>query len=56
MAVTGLKWCDFYVWCRNDDHSETIYFDEGIGQEMKVELSKSICSFFEYYVRTMNKI
>ena len=25
MAITGLKWCDFMVFCKNDWHIETIY-------------------------------
>ena len=27
LAVTGLDWCDFFVWCPNDHHSETIYLN-----------------------------
>ena len=27
LAVTGLQWCDFFVWCENDLHMETIHFD-----------------------------
>ncbi|KAJ8305224.1 hypothetical protein KUTeg_017216 [Tegillarca granosa] len=30
LAVTGLKWCDLYVWCKNDDHLETIYFNKDL--------------------------
>ena len=37
LAVTGLPWCDFYVWCTDGMHYETIYFQEHISkwQEMK---------------------
>ena len=27
MGLTGVKWCDFYVWCENDYHCERIAFD-----------------------------
>lgn len=27
LAVTGLTWCDFFVWCQNDNHKEKILFD-----------------------------
>lgn len=26
MAVTGLDWCDFFVWIEEDSHLETIHF------------------------------
>ena len=28
MAITGLQWCDFMVFCKTDWHIETIFFDE----------------------------
>ena len=28
MAITGLTWCDFMVFCKNDWHIATIFFDE----------------------------
>jgi len=27
MAVTGLEWCDFFVWYQNDSHCEVILFN-----------------------------
>lgn len=35
MAVTGLEWCDFFVWCPSDYHKETIYFNEVIWVSVK---------------------
>lgn len=28
LAVTGLEWCDFYVWTENETHLETVAFDQ----------------------------
>ena len=27
MAICGLHWCDFYVWCKNDSHFDPIFWD-----------------------------
>ncbi|XP_062578059.1 uncharacterized protein LOC134239948 [Saccostrea cucullata] len=47
MAVTGLSWCDFFVWLENDVHLETIYFDEDFWQQAKDKLD---AFFFDYYL------
>jgi hypothetical protein len=44
LAVTGLVWCDFFVWSSNDHHMETIYFDQHIWQTVKDKIDK----FFFY--------
>ncbi len=38
LAVTGLEWCDFFVWCENDHHMETIHFDQTEWQDVKDKL------------------
>ena len=40
LAVTGLEWCDFFVWCLNDDLMETIHFDPLAWQEIKNKADK----------------
>ncbi|XP_062585920.1 uncharacterized protein LOC134247605 [Saccostrea cucullata] len=40
MALTGLKWCDFFVKCRNDFHMERISFDQDKWDSMKSSLDK----------------
>lgn len=35
LAVTGLQWCDLYVWCENDYHQERIYFNKDLWKEVK---------------------
>ncbi|XP_061190100.1 uncharacterized protein LOC133197943 isoform X2 [Saccostrea echinata] len=47
MAVTGLSWCDFFVWLENDAHLETIYFYEDFWQRTKDKLDSF---FFDYYL------
>ena len=37
LAVTGLEWCDFFVWCENDFHLETIYFNQEIWDNVKTK-------------------
>ena len=39
MAIAGLKWCDFMVFCKNDWHIETIFFDEEFNADMYNKLS-----------------
>nr|XP_022300975.1 uncharacterized protein LOC111109184 [Crassostrea virginica] len=46
MAVTGLKWCDFYVWLDNDSHLETIDFDEEFWQKAKDKLDLFFLTYF----------
>ena len=40
LAVTGLDWCDFFVWCLNDYHMETIHFDPLTWQDIKDKADK----------------
>ncbi|KAJ8307894.1 hypothetical protein KUTeg_014541 [Tegillarca granosa] len=47
LAVTGLTWCDLYIWCENDDHLETIHFDNILWQQVKDRLDEF---FFSYYL------
>ena len=35
LAVSGLEWCDLFVWCSNDFHQETIYFNSDNWNEVK---------------------
>ena len=35
LAVTGLEWCDFFVWCQSDHLKETIYFNAEIWNTVK---------------------
>lgn len=47
MAVSGLSWCDFFVWLENESHLETVYFDENFWQKAKDILD---LFFFNYYL------
>lgn len=47
LAVTGLQWCDFFVFCSSDHHLETIYFDPHIWQEVK---DKVDTFFFNHFL------
>ncbi|KAJ8320593.1 hypothetical protein KUTeg_002180, partial [Tegillarca granosa] len=47
LAATGLTWCDLYIWCENDDHLETIHFDNMQWQQVKDRLDEF---FFSYYL------
>ena len=46
MAVTGLEWCDFYVWLENESHLETISFDEEFWQCAKDKLDLFFLTYF----------
>ena len=35
LAVTGLDWCDLFVWCSNDYHLETIYLNRDLWNAVK---------------------
>jgi len=35
LAVTGLEWCDLFIWCSNDHHLETIHLDKEFWQTVK---------------------
>ena len=47
LAVTGLEWCDFFVWLENDSHLETIHFDAVSWQSTKDKLDMF---FYEHYL------
>ncbi|CAH1267041.1 Hypp3665 [Branchiostoma lanceolatum] len=47
MALTGTKWCDFLVKCKNDYHLERIMYDEEEWIKMKTSLD---LFFFNYYL------
>jgi putative phage-type endonuclease len=49
LAVTGLPWCDFFVWCGKDDthHLETIFFDIDEWQDIKDKIDMF---FFTHYL------
>lgn len=46
LAVTGLEWCDFFVWCAYDHHLETIYFNEDVWQQVKHKVDDFYFSYF----------
>ena len=37
LAVTGLDWCDLFVWCPNDYHLETIYLNRDLLMQLKTK-------------------
>ena len=41
LAVTGLDWCAFFVWCLNDYHMETIHVDPLAWQDIKDKQTSS---------------
>ncbi|XP_049326742.1 uncharacterized protein LOC125787031 [Astyanax mexicanus] len=47
MGITGMKWCDFFVHCTNDNHLERIHFDAKKWESMKTKLDMF---FFEYFL------
>ena len=34
LGLSGLKWCDYLVWCENDFHLERIYFSDSLFQDI----------------------
>ena len=46
LAVTGLDWCDFFVWCNNDHHLETVYFNGDVWQNVKDKVDDFYFSYF----------
>ena len=46
LAVTGLQWCNFFVWCPNDHHLETIYFNEDVWQNVKDKVDDFYFNYF----------
>ena len=47
LAITGLVWCDLLVWCENDYHLETIFFDMDKWHEVKDKVDQF---FFNYFI------
>lgn len=47
MAVTGLDWCDFFIWLENESHLETVKFDQEFWQATKDKLD---LFFMTYYL------
>lgn len=48
MAICGLHWCDFFVWCANDNHLETIHFDPIFWQIVKDKVDKF---YFDHFIK-----
>ena len=46
LAVTGLEWCDFFVWAENDSHPETVYLMNISGKKQ----DKLDVFFFAHYL------
>lgn len=51
LAVTGLPWCDFFIWCSADDsiHCETIYFEE-FREKWQTAKDKVDTFYFEHFL------
>ena len=49
LAVTGVEWCDFYVWCHHDVHKERIQFDPIFWQNVKDKIDNF---FFKFFIRS----
>ena len=47
MALTGMRWCDLYVYCEDDFHLERIYFNPDLWSTMKQQLD---LFYFEYMI------
>src|SRR6056300_1384636 len=47
LAVTGLEWCDLFVWCENDSASITIYFDANKWNSVQEKLD---IFYFQYFL------
>ena len=47
LAVSGLEGCDFFVWCANDNHQETIYFNEELWKDVQ---NKEDMFYFSYFI------
>ncbi|XP_046551332.1 uncharacterized protein LOC124261054 [Haliotis rubra] len=47
MALTGSKWCDFFVMCKSDFHLERIYFSQRKWEDIKIKLD---IFYFNHYL------
>lgn len=46
MGITGLKWCDFFVKCKDDHHLERVHFEPKRWENMKCKLDTFFFTFF----------
>ena len=46
LAVTGLDWCDFFVWCQSDHHLETIYLNRDLWDDVKMKIDQFFFNHF----------
>ena len=46
MGLTGVKWCDLYVWCETDCHCERIAFDALVFARMLAKLDAFFVRYF----------
>ena len=46
LGLTGMKWCDLMVLCKDDYHIERIYFDKEFFDSMCTNLNKFDFEFF----------
>ena len=46
LGLTGMEWCDFFVYCKQNYHRERIYFDAEKWMAMKLKLDKFYFEFF----------
>jgi putative phage-type endonuclease len=47
LAVSGLDWCDLFVWCTGDSHQETIYLNRDIWNSVKNEIDMF---YFDHFI------
>ena len=45
LGLSGLKWCDYLVWCENDFHLERIYFSDNLFQDILKKLQDFFYKF-----------
>lgn len=51
LAVTGMPWCDFFVWCSEDNsmHCETIYFED-FAEVWQMAKDKVDAFYFDHFL------
>ena len=47
LAVSGLEWCDLFVWCTGDSHQETVYFNKDVWSSVKNKIDKF---YFDHFI------
>ena len=50
LVVSGLEWCDLFVWCTNYIHQETVYMTKDVWISMKNKIDKL---FFDHFILLM---